>query len=63
MEKIKELATDRIRAYPSDGKKLRVLAKKKGGRTSPADILHELLKPKDSLDRAIEKAKSKKDDN
>ncbi len=41
---MKELATDRLRAYPSDGKKIRVLAKKKGGKTIPADIIKELLR-------------------
>lgn len=38
----KELATDRIRAYPTDGKWLRLAAKKKGGKTTPADIIREL---------------------
>lgn len=40
----RELAEDRLRVYPSDGKKVRVLAKKRGGKTLPADIIHELLK-------------------
>jgi hypothetical protein len=40
----RELAVDRVRLYPSDGKKLRILAKKKGGKTLPADIISELLK-------------------
>lgn len=40
----REYATDRIRTFPSDGKRLRLLAKEKGGRTTPAHIINELLK-------------------
>lgn len=41
---MKELATDRLRVYPSDGKKIRVLAKKRGGKILPADVIREMLK-------------------
>lgn len=35
---------ERINLYPSDGKKLRILAKRKGGKTLPADIINKFLK-------------------
>lgn len=41
--KTREKAIDRVRVYPADGKKLRILAKKKGGKTLPADIIQILL--------------------
>lgn len=42
----KELASARTRTYPRDHKKLTLLAKKKGGKTIPADIIRELLNKK-----------------
>lgn len=42
----KELASARTRTYPSDHKKLTLMAKKRGGKVIPADIVRELLNKK-----------------
>jgi hypothetical protein len=39
----RERPVDRLRVYPSDGKKVRILAKTRGGKTTPADVIRALL--------------------
>lgn len=43
MNKLKKVVDDRLRLYNADASQLRVWAKEKGGKTLPADIVHELV--------------------
>jgi len=41
-----ERATEKVRVYPTDGDKLRIMAAKAGKGVIPADIIHNVLKGK-----------------